>query len=1818
MTISLDSLKNKMFRGHSMKQLLKKVPLVVAFWMMSQAGDVAAQDFTPNTLADSITPLPPEPNPPIINTLRDAILAANQSTTDDRIVLQTGEYALSLIGRDENLGRTGDLDITRPSTSGVLTIEGVGPGTVINANEIDRVFHITSGAKVTFKNLKIVGGYATDNGANTTVPPAPGGSSVGGGILSTDGALTFDNVIIENNTASGRSGSITSSSAGTNGGDAYGGGIYAEGGSVTFSGTGSTVRLNYAYGGNGADAAYRGSTSGASGGNGGSAIGGGLFVQSSTLVGTNLTVVDNLAQGGGGGRGADGGASSSTDTIGTSTPSSYTTTFYYAYAGGRGGSGGSAMGAGIFAQGKGGTLNLTASDISSNTNYAGQGGRGGDGGASGSAGGAGGNAGFSGGARGGGLYVSGLDVTLDGTTVSGNSNVGAAPIPGGTGFRDEDGGRGSSNSPVLGGGIFAVYGELNLNSVLVDDNTQTAGSGGNGGNNPTSGWTGQGGTGGYAAGGGIYARLAPITLSGTSSVSRNQNTGGNSAPGEGSWRRFASKAKFSSSSSSLIFFPGDAVGAGIYVSGAGFDAGSATSLTLNQNSNTGGRGSDGLGGSSSSSPSVYQTASSGVPGGDGGHAAGAGMFVYNSTFVASNLVVTKNTNAGGDGGNGEYGTSDGGNGGDGGSATGAGLYIGYTPTVTLTNSTISENTNTGGKGGAGGSGSSGGNGGSGGDSFGGGLFIQVSGQFPITLDASITQTTVASNQNRGGIGGTGGKADPFSTSGSGGRGGSGGEAIGGGVYVSGNFTGGAVAFNNGTVAGNSNIGGAGGIGGDAPSSVGSGGNASNVLGGGIYTQFVDVALNATLVDSNTQTAGNGGAGGVTSSSMRVGSGGRGGDAYGGGAYCYGGSVTVSGTTGITNNSNTGGSGGVNSRGGDAYGGGLGLGYDTPLVSDTAVLTVQGNRNAGGKGGNGGSEGGSSRGNGASGGEAIGGGIFADYNAAITAANLTLVSNSNVGGDGGNGQNAGPFAAGGSGGFGGQASGGGIYSYDTVTLSASVVSNNSNTGGKGGTGGNGGDATTTGLAGPGGRGGNGGYTIGAGIFASYGGAISMSTISGNTQTAGHGGTGGNGGILAPATPAAGGVGGSGGSADGAGLEIGSSAESFSLSNSTLSGNSGTGGNGGAGGMGSIQAGGGYGGSSNGGGIANYAAALVIRSSTISGNRLFSGSAGPGDPNSPFDGGAGSATGGGVLSANNNFGTSVVVANSTIVRNTVSIGTATGLGTGGFAGAGGAHLFAYGGPVRVISTIVAENLSAGTPNDSTMQLDAQSLNNLIGEGTNLTGTIDASNQVGTAASPLDPKLDILDDHGGPTETHALLAGSPAFEKGLANGETLDQRGTGFARVVGTAADVGAFENNAPTSNPGAPYTISELQALTLDGSGSVDPDNNALTYSWDINGDGTFGDATGINPTLTVAQLAALGISDGPATFNVVLQVSDGLFTSTPVQTTLRINNAAPVVAINAPATGQAGTAIDLTQTTTDVPADLTTMTYTWTVSRNGTVVFNGSGASFSFTPAMGGTYEVTVTATDKDGGVGTDTKSITVANVPPVITSTPNITPINPVTGEVITINVPTTDAEGDPLTYTFDWGDGTIETTGQHAYTTPGTYTVTITVFDGTSTTTTTITVTVGAAAKPAEFVPFNLIRLKGGLNFLHTGQDLVRITCDLPNAKDLKVAGQKITLDIGGAKATFTLNDRGLSREKLKDHGGSVSARAKRNGSRRLFFSMLGSWQQHWKDEKVEVPSGNKQVPTTMPVRITIDGKTYGGDVKIFLSPHEGAVWIFDNKFKR
>lgn len=82
-----------------------------------------------------------------------------------------------------------------------------------------------------------------------------------------------------------------------------------------------------------------------------------------------------------------------------------------------------------------------------------------------------------------------------------------------------------------------------------------------------------------------------------------------------------------------------------------------------------------------------------------------------------------------------------------------------------------------------------------------------------------------------------------------------------------------------------------------------------------------------------------------------------------------------------------------------------------------------------------------------------------------------------------------------------------------------------------------------------------------------------------------------------------------------------------------------------------------------------------------------------------------------------------------------------------------------------------------------------NNLIGNGTGCGFMAQGSDQVGSGGAPMDPKLGPLADNGGPTMTHALLAGSPAIDAGGPDCPATDQRG--LPRPQGAGCDIGAYE-------------------------------------------------------------------------------------------------------------------------------------------------------------------------------------------------------------------------------------------------------------------------------------------------------------------------------------------------------------------------------------------------------------------------------------------
>ena len=119
--------------------------------------------------------------------------------------------------------------------------------------------------------------------------------------------------------------------------------------------------------------------------------------------------------------------------------------------------------------------------------------------------------------------------------------------------------------------------------------------------------------------------------------------------------------------------------------------------------------------------------------------------------------------------------------------------------------------------------------------------------------------------------------------------------------------------------------------------------------------------------------------------------------------------------------------------------------------------------------------------------------------------------------------------------------------------------------------------------------------------------------------------------------------------------------------------------------------------------------------------------------------------------------------------------------------GSGLFIYGN-VEVESTIVGNNTYAGgTQPDDVGGNDAA----VITGGNDLFGFSSVPPPGGTIELE-SPMLGVLAFNGGSTRTHMLQSGSPAINAGNNDANVAsDQRGTGYAREIGAAPDIGAYE-------------------------------------------------------------------------------------------------------------------------------------------------------------------------------------------------------------------------------------------------------------------------------------------------------------------------------------------------------------------------------------------------------------------------------------------
>ncbi len=272
-----------------------------------------------------------------------------------------------------------------------------------------------------------------------------------------------------------------------------------------------------------------------------------------------------------------------------------------------------------------------------------------------------------------------------------------------------------------------------------------------------------------------------------------------------------------------------------------------------------------------------------------------------------------------------------------------------------------------------------------------------------------------------------------------------------------------------------------------------------------------------------------------------------------------------------------------------------------------------------------------------------------------------------------------------------------------------------------------------------------------------------------------------------------------------------------------------------------------------------------------------------------------------------------------------------------------------------------------------------------------------------------------------------------------------------------------NNAPTANAGADQSVQTGSVVTLDGSGSSDPDGNNLSYAWRQ----TNGTAVALQNSQSVSPAFT---ATAAGTFEFELVVNDGLVSSTPdrIWVTVLKQNTAPVADAGYDVDIYAGEQVVLDGTGSYDP-DGDAISYSWTQNSGASVVLSGAQTAHpTFTPTASGVLGFTLKVSDGQAATQ-DTVLVTVDSINgvPVAEAGQDQTVQ---AGAVVTLDGRlSSDPDGDSVSYIWSQVSGTRVSlnnsntaTPSFAPTVEGVYVFELKVYDGKDTSSPdTVTVTV-------------------------------------------------------------------------------------------------------------------------------------------------------------
>ena len=266
--------------------------------------------------------------------------------------------------------------------------------------------------------------------------------------------------------------------------------------------------------------------------------------------------------------------------------------------------------------------------------------------------------------------------------------------------------------------------------------------------------------------------------------------------------------------------------------------------------------------------------------------------------------------------------------------------------------------------------------------------------------------------------------------------------------------------------------------------------------------------------------------------------------------------------------------------------------------------------------------------------------------------------------------------------------------------------------------------------------------------------------------------------------------------------------------------------------------------------------------------------------------------------------------------------------------------------------------------------------VGETLGTEGNVGAASGVHLhfeVAIPTDPNdLTPFSELGGWIQGVNVVT-TVCFVDGDVNGDNLYTDGEIYT--------AGPCVNTAPTADAGGPYEVNEGSNIVLDGTASNDPHNAVLTFSW--------APATNLNDA-SIATPIYNGLDD--TVDDLTLTVRDEGGDVTP-ELALEDEDTTTVTVLNVPPTVNAigdtikeGEIATVSATFTD-PGTLDTHTATidWddgSPLQAVDVLDLATGVDHEY--GDNGNFNVVVTVTDDDGGIGDDLVGVTVGNVDPTL------------------------------------------------------------------------------------------------------------------------------------------------------------------------------------------------------------------------------------------